>query len=63
MATPFDIAVLVGSLRKDSLNRKTALALMELAPQTIRLEQVEIGEDGAERGHTRRRRSAGDEER
>jgi len=44
MAKTFDIAVLVGSLRKDSLNRKTALALGELAPQTIRLEQVEIGQ-------------------
>jgi chromate reductase len=44
MNKPLDIAVLVGSLRKDSLNRKTALALAALAPETIRLEQVEIGQ-------------------
>jgi chromate reductase len=44
MAKPLDIAVLVGSLRKDSLTRKTAFALAALAPQTINLEQVEIGQ-------------------
>jgi len=44
MDKPLDIAVLVGSLRKDSLNRKTAFALAELAPATIRLEQVDIGQ-------------------
>jgi chromate reductase len=44
MNKPMDIVVLVGSLRKDSLNRKTAFALAELAPESIRLEQVEIGQ-------------------
>jgi len=44
MDKPLDIAVLVGSLRKDSLNRKAAHALTELAPASIRLEQVEIGQ-------------------
>ena len=38
-----DIAVLVGSLRKDSVNRKAALALAELAPASLRLDLVEIG--------------------
>jgi len=37
------IAVLVGSLRKESLNRKMANALKELAPETLQLEIVEIG--------------------
>jgi chromate reductase, NAD(P)H dehydrogenase (quinone) len=38
-----DIAVLVGSLRNDSLNRKTAKALARLAPDNLALEIVEIG--------------------
>lgn len=38
------IAVLVGSLRKESLNRKMAHALMKLAPDTISMEIVEIGD-------------------
>lgn len=37
-----DVAVLVGSLRKGSFNRKTALALAELAPPSLALEIVEI---------------------
>jgi chromate reductase len=44
MDKPLDIAVLVGSLRKDSLNRRTASALAELAPESIKLEQVGIGQ-------------------
>lgn len=36
------VAVLVGSLRKGSLNRKMALALTELAKPTLALELVEI---------------------
>src|SRR5947209_1490073 len=32
MSTTRDIAVIVGSLRKDSINRKVAHALSELAP-------------------------------
>ncbi len=37
------IAVLVGSLRKESLSRKIAKALITLAPKTLALEIVEIG--------------------
>ena len=39
-----DIAVLVGSLRKESFSRKTARALIELAPSQLKLEIVEIGQ-------------------
>ena len=38
------VAVLVGSLRKESLSRKTALALATLAPPSLALEIVEIGD-------------------
>ena len=38
------VAVLVGSLRKGSLNRMTATALAELAPEGLDLEIVEIGQ-------------------
>lgn len=38
-----DVAVIVGSLRKDSINRKVANALAELAPQGLKLTIVEIG--------------------
>ena len=38
-----DVAVFVGSLRKDSLNRKVANALAELAPPALKLDIVEIG--------------------
>lgn len=38
-----DVAVFVGSLRRDSLNRKTARALAEAAPAPLVLEIVEIG--------------------
>jgi chromate reductase len=37
------VAVLVGSLRKASYNRRMALALERLAPASLRLEIVEIG--------------------
>jgi chromate reductase len=37
------VATLVGSLRKDSISRKLAQVLAELAPKTLRLEIVEIG--------------------
>jgi len=37
------IAVLVGSLRKDSYNRKVANELIKLAPESLELEIVEIG--------------------
>jgi chromate reductase len=38
-----DVAVLVGSLRKESFNRKMARAAIELAPPSLKLEIVEIG--------------------
>lgn len=38
------IAVLVGSLRRDSFNRRMANALAKLAPETLKLEIVEIGQ-------------------
>jgi chromate reductase len=38
------VAVIVGSLRKESLNRKAALALAELAPDGFDLEIAEIGD-------------------
>ena len=38
------VAVIVGSLRKDSLNRKAAHALAGLAPDGVKLEIVEIGD-------------------
>ncbi|MFN6994494.1 MAG: NADPH-dependent FMN reductase [Aquincola tertiaricarbonis] len=43
MAQTRNVAVLVGSLRKDSLNRKLALALAAMAPEGLRLQIVEIG--------------------
>lgn len=44
MARTYKVAVLVGSLRKDSLNRKMAKTLISLAPPELALEIVEIGE-------------------
>jgi chromate reductase, NAD(P)H dehydrogenase (quinone) len=38
-----NVAVLVGSLRKDSINRKVANALIELAPAGLKLSEGEIG--------------------
>ncbi|MCB1563503.1 MAG: NAD(P)H-dependent oxidoreductase [Alphaproteobacteria bacterium] len=38
------IAILVGSLRKESFNRKIANALKALAPESLSLEIVEIGD-------------------
>lgn len=37
------IAVIIGSLRRDSYNRKMANNLLTLAPETLKLEIVEIG--------------------
>jgi len=39
-----DVAVVVGSLRKESLNRKMAKALIELQPPALKLEIIEIGD-------------------
>jgi len=44
MSNVYTIAVLVGSLRKASINRKVALALAELAPANLKLNIVEIGD-------------------
>ena len=44
MSTHKKVAVLVGSLRKDSFNRKLAHALASLAPPELKLTIVEIGE-------------------
>ena len=43
MAERTQVAVLVGSLRRDSLNRKLANALVGLAPPQLALRIVEIG--------------------
>ena len=44
MSTTRDVAVLVGSLRKESFNRKMAKALIAIAPAPLKLEIVEIGQ-------------------
>jgi chromate reductase len=44
MSQVYTIAVVVGSLRKDSINRKVALALKALAPSSLKLNIVEIGD-------------------
>src|ERR1700692_3520688 len=41
---PMNVCVLVGSLRKASLNGMLANALMSLAPSSMKLEIVEIGQ-------------------
>lgn len=40
----FKIAVVVGSLRRDSFNRKLATALAKLAPKDFSFQQLEIGD-------------------
>ena len=40
----YPIAVIVGSLRQDSINRKLATALAKLAPSEFTFTQVEIGD-------------------
>ena len=42
MSTTRDVAVLVGSLRKESFNRKMANAMIAMAPEPLKLEIVEI---------------------
>jgi chromate reductase, NAD(P)H dehydrogenase (quinone) len=44
MADTRDVVMVVGSLRKDSLNRKAARAIAALAPASLRFEIVEIGQ-------------------
>jgi chromate reductase, NAD(P)H dehydrogenase (quinone) len=43
MEDPWNVAVVVGSLRKESFNRKMANALERIAPASLNLEIVEIG--------------------
>jgi chromate reductase len=40
----YQIAVIVGSLRKDSFNRKLADAVVKLAPPEFTFKQVQIGD-------------------
>ncbi len=42
MSKVYNVAVVVGSIRKDSLNRKLAHALIEAAPATIKATIVGI---------------------
>lgn len=44
MQNTYNVAVIVGSLRKASFNRRVAHALAELAPAGLKLEIVEIGQ-------------------
>jgi chromate reductase, NAD(P)H dehydrogenase (quinone) len=44
MEKPMNVCVLVGSLRKASFNRMLANALISLAPPSMKLEIVEIGQ-------------------
>lgn len=44
MNSPRTVAVVVGSLRKDSVNRKLAQALAALAPKSFSFDFVEIGD-------------------
>jgi chromate reductase len=43
MAAQKNVAIFIGSLRKESLNRKLANALIKMAPQSLKMEIVEIG--------------------
>lgn len=44
MSATRNIAIFVGSLRKDSLNRKLANALIGLAPDSLKMHIVEMGD-------------------
>ena len=43
MARTYDVAVIVGSLRRESFSRRVAGVLAKLAPPSLKLEVVEIG--------------------
>ena len=43
MTTPFDVLVFVGSLRRDSLTRKVARAMMAVAPPSLALREFDLG--------------------
>jgi chromate reductase, NAD(P)H dehydrogenase (quinone) len=42
MAAPYNVVVIVGSLRKESFTRKIAHALAKLAPETVKLNLVAL---------------------
>ena len=44
MSNAVDVAVVVGSLRKDSFTRKVAAAAIAVAPPTLKMAMVEIGQ-------------------
>jgi chromate reductase len=44
MMSKYNIAVIIGSLRKDSFNRKLANAIVKLAPPEFTFKQVHIGD-------------------
>ncbi len=44
MHNTYKVAVLVGSLRKDSLNRKMANAMIAMAPKSLKFSLVDIGQ-------------------
>ncbi len=44
MPDGIDVAVLIGSLRRESLTRKLVNAMIPLAPSALKLEAVEIGD-------------------
>lgn len=44
MANARDVAVLVGSLRKEAFSRKAAKAFIEVAPPTLKPQLVELGQ-------------------
>ncbi|MEY4564168.1 MAG: hypothetical protein RLZZ618_3445 [Pseudomonadota bacterium] len=44
MATPYNVTVIVGSLRKESLNRKLANVLISQAPPALKLSILEIAD-------------------
>jgi len=44
MPQTINVAVVIGSLRKDSISRKTAQALARLAPSHVKLQIAEIGD-------------------
>jgi chromate reductase, NAD(P)H dehydrogenase (quinone) len=43
MNMAYDVAVLIGSLRKDSLTRKLVLAMEKIAPPNLKFSIIEIG--------------------
>ncbi len=44
MTKTYNVAVVVGSIRKDSVNRKVANALIEIAPSELKLKLIDISQ-------------------